>query len=133
MAHLGLSSQQPLCLLSAKAEFSFYLPEQLFFLFSVFLLLPLIYFFLLLADPFAGLPEPMMFIYLPLDLLINVKDYPLPSREVPFDDGGMWKERSRGAFSPPTPLPAPVCFLFYLCNMCFGLGPEQGSAAIIRL
>lgn len=34
---------------------------------------------------------------------------------------------------PPTPLPPPVCFLFYLCNMCFGLGPEQGSAAIIRL
>lgn len=69
--------------------------------------------------------EHTTFLWLPLDLDINVKDC-LSFCSVAFGDRGVREERA-------ATLLWSVCLLFYLCNMCFGLGPDQERAAIIRL
>lgn len=104
--------------------------------------------FLLRPEHFATFLKPVMFIYLPLDLHINVKDWllpfsspsllpSLPQPPIWSDATRWWRGKGGGWSHTPTSIPhlppLSFCSLFYLCNMCFGLGPAQASAAIIRL
>lgn len=67
-----------------------------------------------------------MLLQLPPGLDINVKDG-LLSKSI-----GWPSTETKAAAGTVFP-PYSVFLLFYLCNMCFGLGPEEGSAAITRL